>query len=93
MVRSVRDACSCVTVTPSVQVQSPQKQSLDGGDPNVRVSTRRAKEKFNAAVIPNVEAAAVAVSPGIQETLAMLQAGLLAASTSASAGEWKASAQ
>ena len=39
MVRSVRDACSCVTVTPSVQVQSPQKQSLDGGDPNVRVST------------------------------------------------------
>ena len=64
--------------------QAAQKQSLERKDPNVRVSTRRAKEEFTAPLVPNVEAWTVAVSPAAQEMLAMLRTMLLAASTSQS---------
>ena len=49
-----------------------------------RVAARCTEEKFTAALVPSVEAWAVIVSPGTQETLAMLKAILLAASTSGS---------
>ena len=87
MVRRIRDACSCVTVQPSVRVAKLLKQSLHLGDPDVPASTRRTKQKFTAAFVPSVEAWAVTVSPGTRDTFAMLEAGLLAASTSASTGE------
>ena len=64
--------------------QAPQKQSLDRKDPDVLVSTRRAKDEFTARGVLNVEAWAVAVSLAAQEMLAMLRTMLLAASTSES---------
>ena len=49
--------------------------------------SRRSEEKFTVALDLSVEALAVAVSLGTQEVLVMLEAELLAASTSAFAGE------
>ena len=50
-------------------------------------STRRTEENFIVFLVPSVEAWAVAVSPGTQETTVMPEAALLAARTSVSAGE------
>ena len=47
-----------------------------------KVETFRTKEKFTVAFVPSVEARAVTVSPDAQEMLVMLEAVLLAASTS-----------
>ena len=67
-------------ISPSGHV--PQKRSLDRSGLDVRVSTLCAEEKLTA-LVPSVEAEAVAVSPRTQEMLAMPKAGLLAASKSA----------
>ena len=68
-------------------VRAPQKRSLERWDSDVRVSTRRTKHQFTAALVPSVEAWAFTFAPGTRETLVMLEAVLLAASTSTSAGE------
>ena len=64
-------------------LDTSQKQSLDQRDPDVRLATRRRKENFTAALVPSVEAWAVAVSPAAQETPVIVEAVSLAASTSA----------
>ena len=52
---------------------------LDQRGPDARVSTRRTEEKRTAALGPNVEARAIAVSPRTPETFAVPKAELLAA--------------
>ena len=70
--------CSCITVNPSVREgQAARKQSLDRRDNDVQASTRCAQEEFIVALIPSVETWAVAASPGTQETLVMLKAGVV----------------
>ena len=59
-------------------------RSLDRRSRDVRVATRRTEEKFTAALVLSVEARAFSVSPGTQETLVMLEAALLTASSSVS---------
>ena len=80
--------CGLVTVDLSVWGARPRKnagsieevETLEGVDPTIG-------ETFNAALAPSAEARTFTVSPGTHETLVMLEAILLAASTSASAGE------
>ena len=88
VVRNVCDTCGLVTVVLSVWAPGLEKnagsieevETLEGVDPTIG-------ETFNAALAPSAEARTFTVSPGTQETLVMLEAILLAASTSASAGE------
>ena len=61
-----------------------EASQIERRDPDVRVSTRRAKEKVTAVIVLSVEAWAVAVSPSTRRTSAMLEAVLLAARTSES---------
>ena len=71
--------------SPSETKPRPRGSGRSGADPT--------HEGITAAFVPSVEAWAVTLLPKTQETPAMLKAGMLAASTSASAGEWQASAQ
>ena len=72
-------------------VRALQKRMVDQRDPHVRVSTRRTKDNFTAALVPSAEAWAVTVSVGTENTPVVLEA--LPASTSACAGERQANAQ
>ena len=79
-------------VTASQSTHHSEWSSTSETKPRPRRSGRSgvdliSKEKFTAALIPIVEARDVTVSPRTPETLAMPKAELLAASTSASAGE------
>ena len=71
----------------AVTEESPQPHQAPLCWPDARVSTRRAKGEVTAALVPNVEAWAAAVSLGAQGTLVMSEEVFLAASTSASAGQ------
>ena len=62
----------------------PSPALLSMGSRDVRMSTRRTKEKVTAALVPSVEVWVVTVPFGTQETPVILKAVLLAASTSES---------
>ena len=71
-------------VAVTADLSEVETSEFERRDPDVGVSTRRAKEKVTAVTVLGVEAWAVAVSPGSQGTSAMLEAVLLAARTSES---------
>ena len=60
MVRSIPDTGSCVTAS----LSEVETSEFERRDPDVRVSTRRAKAKVTAVTVLGVEAWAVPVSPG-----------------------------